>query len=163
MARQTSSESRRHWVAVALSRDHKPDLPEEKGRIDASGGRVASYLDEEGAPVGPARVWLKKEDMPGLAMSRSLGDRVAASVGCIAVPEILELRLTEQDKFIVLASDGVFEFLSNEDIVKLVIPYWKVQDPEGAVDLIERKAVTHWTEEEEVIDDITSICIFLDV
>ena len=62
-----------------------------------------------------------------------------------------------------LASDGVFEFLSNEDIVKLVIPYWKVQDPEGAVDLIERKAVTHWTEEEEVIDDITSICIFLDV
>ena len=46
-------------------------------------------------------------------MSRSLGDGVAASVGVIAVPEILEFALQPEDKFIVMGSDGVFEFISN--------------------------------------------------
>ena len=47
-------------------------------------------------------------------MSRSFGDGAAAEVGVLADPEILEMNLTEQDKFIVLASDGVWEFLSND-------------------------------------------------
>ena len=46
-------------------------------------------------------------------MTRSFGDEVAARVGVIAEPEILELDLCKDDKFIVLASDGVWEFLSN--------------------------------------------------
>ena len=50
------------------------------------GGRVESYYDDDGSPIGPARVWLLHDDIPGLAMSRSLGDNVAASVGVIAVP-----------------------------------------------------------------------------
>ena len=40
-----------------------------------------SYLDADGKPVGPARVWLKTQNIPGLAMSRSLGDTVAHTVG----------------------------------------------------------------------------------
>ena len=151
------------WMAVALSRDHKPDLHEESKRILAAGGRVESYLDEEGESVGPARVWLKHEDVPGLAMSRSLGDGLAASVGVIPTPEILELQLTSEDKFIAIGSDGVFEFISNEEAVKMVIPYWKVNDPEGATDFLERESVCRWNQEEEVIDDITSVCIYLDV
>jgi hypothetical protein len=43
----------------------------------ASGGRVDSYRDQNGNKVGPERVWLKDEDLPGLAMSRSFGDLVA--------------------------------------------------------------------------------------
>ena len=39
-----------------------------------------------GNPVGPARVWLKHENIPGLAMARSIGDRIAAQVGVIAEP-----------------------------------------------------------------------------
>jgi hypothetical protein len=40
--------------------------------------------------MGPARVWLPHEDVPGLAMSRSLGDYVAQSVGVLPDPELLE-------------------------------------------------------------------------
>lgn len=74
------------WVSHALSKDHKPDIPEEKERINISGGRVSSYVDIDPmtgvkVPVGPARVYLRYEDYPGLAMSRSLGDLVAHSVG----------------------------------------------------------------------------------
>jgi hypothetical protein len=43
---------------------------------------------DDGEPCGPARVWLKEEDLPGLAMSRSIGDLVAASVGVTWEPEI---------------------------------------------------------------------------
>ena len=96
-------------------------------------------------------------------MSRSLGDGVAASVGVICTPEILEFNLTSDDKFLVLGSDGVFEFLSNEEVVKMVIPYWKLGDIEGAVDRLERESVARWKMEEEVIDDITSLCVFLDI
>lgn len=112
--------------------------------------------------MGPARVWLKHQDVPGLAMSRSLGDGAAASVGVIAVPEVLELDLTPADKFIVLGSDGVFEFISNEEAVKMVIPYWKLGDTEGAVEALERASVVQWKHNEEVIDDITSLVVYLD-
>ena len=36
--------------------------------------------------MGPLRVWLKNEEIPGLAMTRSFGDSVAARVGVIAEP-----------------------------------------------------------------------------
>jgi serine/threonine protein phosphatase PrpC len=54
------------------------------------------------------------EDSPGLAMSRSLGDGQAHSIGVSCEPEIHKYELSVDDKFIVLASDGVWEFLENE-------------------------------------------------
>ena len=110
-------------MSIALSRDHKPNESDESARISSCGGRVEAYQDEHGNPFGPSRVWLKNQNIPGLAMSRSLGDQVAASVGVICEPEVLEFELTKEDKFIVIGSDGIFEFLSNEDVVKLVVPY----------------------------------------
>lgn len=47
--------------------------------------------------MGPLRVWVQDEDVPGLAMSRSIGDKVAQSVGVTPDPEIMEYTLTEYD------------------------------------------------------------------
>lgn len=153
----------RQWMAVALSRDHKPDEEDEAARILARGGRIEAYRDENGDPLGPARVWLQDHQLPGLAMSRSLGDAVAASVGVTAEPEILECSLSPDDRFIVIASDGVFEFLSSEDVVRIVAPYWKVHDVQGASERLVQEAELRWTEEEDVVDDITALVLFLDV
>ena len=49
-------------------------------------GRVQSYKDDFGEPIGPLRVWIKEENVPGLAMTRSFGDLVGASVGVSPVP-----------------------------------------------------------------------------
>jgi serine/threonine protein phosphatase PrpC len=74
------------WKHYDLSKDHKPNDKEEKKRILSKGGRVEPYRDENGEYLGPSRVWLNHDDVPGLAMSRSFADQVAASVGVIAVP-----------------------------------------------------------------------------
>ena len=146
-----------------LTRDHKPDDPEEYKVIQKAGGRVDSYRDNAGNKVGPERVWLKTEDIPGLAMSRSFGDKVACMVGVNAVPEISELRLTPDDKVIILASDGVWEFLENEDVAEIVHPFFLQRNAEGAAEHLVRAAFKQWKKEENVIDDITCIVIFLDI
>ena len=73
------------WAYQSLSRDHKPGLEDEMQRIYQCGGRVEPYLIE-GEYMGPNRVWLRDENVPGLAMSRSIGDLVAASVGVAWMP-----------------------------------------------------------------------------
>ena len=78
-------------------------------------GRIESFKDSNGGPVGPMRVWLKNDDTPGLAMSRSLGDFVAESIGVISTPDTkIYRRQYDKDVALVVCSDGVIEFLSNE-------------------------------------------------
>lgn len=57
------------------------------------------------------RVWLPNEDMPGLAMSRSFGDFCLKNHGIIALPELSYRRLTADDRFLLLATDGVMNRL----------------------------------------------------
>ena len=83
------------WIATSLSVDHKPDRADEFQRIMENDGRVDPFREDNGDPVGPARVWLKTQNIPGLAMSRSIGDLVAGSVGVIPEPEFFELVLHE--------------------------------------------------------------------
>lgn len=151
-------------VAQAISRDQKPCQADEAARIHKYGGRIDSFRDPEKNPIGPLRVWLKNEDIPGLAMTRSFGDEVASRVGVTAEPEILELDLCPEDRFIVLASDGVWEFLTNDDIAKIVLPYFDTKNAEKAAEAVVRESYLRWKQEEDdIVDDITCVIIFLDV
>ena len=57
-------------------------------------------------------------------MSRSMGDGIAHSVGVSSNPEVLEFLLGPNDRFVVIGSDGLWEFLSNEQVCELVVPYF---------------------------------------
>ena len=149
------------WFSKSLSIDHKPDNKIEKERIINNGGRVVPYIDEEGEYYGPPRVWLKNDNVPGLAMSRSFGDIVAHSVGVISEPEILEYSFLEEDKFIILASDGIWEFISNDECIDIVKDYYKDKDINGVLNFLYREASKRWIINEKVVDDITLIIIFL--
>lgn len=109
-----------------------------------NGGRCEAFKDSNGRPMGPLRVWHLNENIPGLAMTRSFGDHCAAEVGCIAEPEILEMNLTENDKFIVLASDGVWEFLSNDEVSKIIYPHYLNNSAEKAAEALIREALKKW-------------------
>ena len=96
-------------------------------------------------------------------MSRSFGDGMAASVGVNAIPEIKDFTLTPEDKIIVLASDGVWEFMSNQEVANIVYPFYLQKNAEGAAESLVRAAFKTWKREESVVDDITCIIVFLDV
>jgi serine/threonine protein phosphatase PrpC len=91
-----------------------------------------------------------------------MGDRIATKVGVICDPEIKEYKITKQDKLVVVASDGVWEFLSNMDVAKIVYPYFEKNAPEAAANALVKEALKTWKKEEEVVDDITGVIIFLD-
>ena len=111
-----ASEESMTLTADELSKDHKLDVPAECERILSAGGRVESFKDtlNPNEPIGPKRVWLPDQDIPGLAMSRSMGDEIAHSVGVSTEPEVLEFTLGPNDRFIVIGSDGLWEFLTND-------------------------------------------------
>jgi serine/threonine protein phosphatase PrpC len=156
------SSARLHaWTTKELSRDHKPDDPVERQRIISKGGRVMPYKGPRGELIGPSRVWLKNQESPGLAMSRSFGDKIAASVGVSAEPDIVEAELTANDRIVVLASDGVWEFLSNDDVMGIVSAHYANGTTKTAVEQLCARARYKWLDEEEVIDDITAVVIFL--
>jgi len=97
-------------------------------------------------------------------MTRSFGDEVASRVGVNGEPEILELDLAKDDKFIILASDGVWEFLSNDEVAKIVAPFFEIKNAEKAAEALVRESYLRWKKEEEgIVDDITCVIIFLDV
>ena len=96
-------------------------------------------------------------------MSRSLGDMIAHSVGVSTDPEVIKVTLQPEHKFVVIASDGVWEFLSNEEIGQIVWPFYQENSPEQAGNAIVRAAAQKWRENDSMIDDITCITIFLEV
>ena len=86
---------------------------------------------------------------------RSLGDVVAHSAGVISEPEFTEYELDSKcDKFIVVATDGLWEFVNNQETLDLVEGQF---GPAQAVDSLVTEAGTRWMQEEQVIDDTTVI------
>ena len=96
-------------------------------------------------------------------MSRSFGDAAAVEVGVNALPEITEMNLVESDKFMILASDGVWEFISNDEAVNIVMPHYQNNSAEKAAEALIRESMKKWQEEDTSIDDITCIIIFLNI
>lgn len=86
---------------------------------------------------------------------RSLGDVVAHSAGVTSEPEFTTFQLDPTvDKFLVVASDGLWEFVENQETVDIVEGQI---GPAQAVDTLVTEAGTRWMQEEQVIDDTTVI------
>jgi serine/threonine protein phosphatase PrpC len=133
-------------------------------RILQYNGRISQYFDEESRSfIGPKRIWLKNSDIPGLAMTRSFGDLIAHSVGVIAEPEIGVYDYTGNEKFVIVASDGVWEFIDSEESVHIVKKFYENgMDACGAVNALVKEAYRRWRREEDIIDDITALVVFFD-
>ena len=149
------------YKAIDLSRDHKPTEKDEAKRIIDNDGRIQPFT-EEGEFVGPQRVWIKDEEVPGLAMTRSFGDRVAATVGVMSEPEIKEFNFEEGDKFMIVASDGIWEFISSQECVEIVSKYYEKGDLKGCCEYLYEESSKRWLKEEEVIDDTTLILVYFE-
>ena len=125
-------------------------------RIEQNGGRVSQAYG-----MGPFRVWLKNENYPGLAMSRSIGDKIAHSVGVSDIPEIIEFNFDDnKPKAIVVASDGVWEFLSNENVKDIILRFYDCGDTDLCARELCDNARRIWESSGYAIDDITAVVAF---
>ena len=149
------------YKAIELSRDHKPTEKDEAKRIYENNGRIQPFT-EDGEFVGPQRVWIKEEEVPGLAMTRSFGDRVAATVGVMSEPEIKEFDFDENDKYMIIASDGIWEFISSQECIDIIQKYYENNDLKGCCEYLYQESSKRWLKEEEVIDDTTLILVFFE-
>ena len=147
-----------------LSYDCKPELPNEKKRIYECGGVVekAYYSDDDSDDEEyiPYRVWAKGKDYPGLAMSRSIGDTIAKEVGVIANPQIIEYTIDYFSKYLLICSDGIWEFINNEEAMKIANKYYLRNDPIGICHELYEKSIKIWQKNEGVVDDITVLVVF---
>ena len=139
-------------TAVQLTPDHKPTLPIEKARIEEKGGEVKKMPGDI-----PFRVFVKGKDYPGLSMSRAIGDSIAHDLGVSSEPEVTEYDISDEDEFVLLCSDGVWEFIKNEEAVELIGKYSK-SHAKHAAEKLAQLAWTRWLQnEEDVVDDITVV------
>eukprot|EP00347_Sterkiella_histriomuscorum_P007556 403348465 len=121
---------------ILETNDHKPNRPDEKQRIEQQfKGRVKRqgelhseyrHQNQNSLEDQPYRVWAKEIDMPGLAMSRSIGDSMSKLLGVIADPEVQVLEYSQLEKFkqpqyVALASDGIWDVLESKELASLII------------------------------------------
>ncbi|EKX46305.1 hypothetical protein GUITHDRAFT_70656, partial [Guillardia theta CCMP2712] len=112
---------------MPMSTDHDPSEPEERKRIEANDKAIESYTIN-GRSINRVR---------GLAMSRCIGDRNDC---IIPDPEIKELLLTKQHKFLVIASDGLWATVTNEAVARRLDTLTEEEDPaEELQKLIDRR------------------------
>merc|ERR1711972_238734 len=110
--------SRSAVVGRTLTRDHKPDLPDEKARIEKAGGRTVfdGYANH--------RVYAKNARYPGLNMSRCLGDLLGhADAGLSCEPEVSVVKMKPGDNILMLCSDGVWEFIDAQEAADIIRPF----------------------------------------
>jgi len=96
-------------------------------------------------------------------MSRSLGDFDGTDAGVIATPTVTHRAIAEDDAFVVMASDGIWEMLTSEFVVSAVGGFLaQGQAATAAARFLIAKAAVEWKLEEGTYrDDITAVVVYL--
>lgn len=143
------------------TKDHKPTSPREKARLEENGSVVMAFEYEDGQ-VSISRVFVKGTDYPGLCMSRSLGDQSVKDHGVTAEPDIHEVSVPRGKTFIVLASDGVWEFISSKLVISSLSKKITSEGIGKCAERILTESKKRWRQfEGSYCDDITAMVINL--
>ena len=148
------------YKSIKLSRDCTPYIETEKMRILINGGNVIQLKNSINQENGPLRIYLKGDNIPGLSITRSFGDRIGKKIGMISNPVINEYTLNKFVKIIIIASSGVWKFIKEKEILNFGIKYYLINDPDNFCNIIANKASELWKQNTGNIDDITIIVIF---
>ena len=97
--------------AARVGDDHRPDLERESKRILAAGGRI-----KPSNHGGPVRVWHSVQEVPGIMVSRSVGDVFAHGFGVSSLPDVYRKEVEPTDRYIILGSDGLWDVFTPKDI-----------------------------------------------
>jgi serine/threonine protein phosphatase PrpC len=96
----------RDGLALPLTKDHKPNWSDERERISKLGGKV--YFDQYDWRVGT------------LSVSRSFGD-IDTKPYVSHIPDVYNFTVTKKDKFIIMACDGLWDVMSNQEVILFIL------------------------------------------
>lgn len=148
--------------AVPLSVDHKPDIPAEQERVNATTHEVQQSVEI----VQGKRLKISRIDGT-LAVSRAIGDgdfkddpnKPQALQAVSPVPEIQTVEITPEHEFAVLACDGLWDVLSNQEVIDFVkSKISTVTVPDDLV-TITKALVSHAVYEKQSTDNVTALII----
>jgi len=148
-------------VPVPLTKDHKPTDPKERQRLAecraiVRPSRVINPHTGAWIEVGAVRVW-DTSQIYGVAMSRSLGD-MQVNPYLIPTPEVSSRLLDDKDCILVMATDGVWDVMENDEAVMMA----SASAPEAACKEIVDLCAKRWdTQMPGRRDDITTVVVDL--
>ncbi|PKU81823.1 putative protein phosphatase 2C 59 [Dendrobium catenatum] len=150
-----------YYYSIAVSRDHKPDQTDERQRIEDAGGfvmwagnfdlRTKIFITVVLSLYVLGRCYAGTWRVGGvLAVSRAFGDRLLKQY-VVADPEIQEEVVDGSLEFLILASDGLWDVVSNEEAVAMVKP---IDNPEQAA-----KSLLQEASQRGSADNITCVVV----
>lgn len=141
------NESTGKWMSCSLTRDHKPESPREKRRIEAAGGQVMNKSGVDRVVwnrpklghKGPVRRSTSFDQIPFLAVARSLGDLWSfnSELNTFIVspePDVKCIPIDANDKCLLLASDGLWNMMLTKTAIKVL---QEVQEDKYSPELME--------------------------
>lgn len=134
-------------IVVAMSDDHKPNLPQETARIEAAGLSVFAETFYADGETQETIFKVKRSEKERLAVSRAFGDfeykgnstLSAENQAVCCIPEVkVHQRDNDRDQYLILACDGVWDVMSNDDVGQFVVE--QMDKAPDAVDVLPRVA-----------------------
>ena len=103
-------------------------------------------------------MWLKDQDKPGLAMTRSIGDHIARNIGVICEPDVDIWEIKQKQSVLLIGSDGIFEYMNINEISNIIYKNLYLP-PDTIASIIVDEAIERWKEKQEGVDDCTCIIV----
>ncbi|XWS17048.1 hypothetical protein CRYUN_Cryun33cG0034300 [Craigia yunnanensis] len=98
----------RHGTAIEMSKDHRPCCMKERRRIESLGGFIDDgYLNGQPGVTRALGDW----HLEGM---KEMGDRIGP---LIAEPELKMIKLTKEDEFLIIGSDGIWEVFTSQNAI----------------------------------------------
>uniref|UniRef100_A0A7S1WMR6 cGMP-dependent protein kinase n=1 Tax=Alexandrium catenella TaxID=2925 RepID=A0A7S1WMR6_ALECA len=145
--------NRRDSRLIFCTKDHKPEMPAERARLEAAGSEVREI------DPGNFRIYLSGSNFPGLTMSRAFGDRACG--GVLQEPEYHKELMQPNDQFYcILASDGIWEFMEGEEVCTMTAKKLRLKGPRETLHHLVSASRKRWGYCcGDYCDDITAILV----
>ena len=149
------------WQMIPLTTEHTLDNKKECERMLEKNARIE--YEAEGSfynKVYLHRAYMGTQNVPGLEITRSIGDKCGKLIGVISTPEAITYYLSPEDKFLIVGSSGFWRFVSEMEAYLIVRHSWEKNQIEESCEDLMRHASMKWKENCRDKDDISIIVAY---
>jgi serine/threonine protein phosphatase PrpC len=151
------------WTAVPLNAEHTVQNRKERERMLANNARIAVECDENGQTIGVEKIYMGNQDVPGLEITRSIGDKIGKFIGMISTPEIKTYGLQPEDKFVIIGTTGLWKVMTGTEAICIVRYSWESNKIEQSCEDLISEADRRWKASGSDKEDITAVVVYLNV